>query len=418
MTSRELVLAALNHQETERVPVDLGGLRCSGIMAIAYAKLKKALGVTSGDIYVYDIIQQLAIVEPEVLDILGVDTIEMGRGFLLKDSDWKPWVLPDGTSCKIPYYINPEKQDDGWYLYSNDGKPLAVQKKGCLYFEEIHFPLIERGIENDDFSDLAEQFDYIMWTKFVHPGAHLPLDDTGLHEMADRAKELRESTDKAIIGLFGGNIFEFPQWLYRMDNYLTYLRLYPDAVHRLSEKLCSVYMNNLEKWLGTIGEYIDIILFADDLGSQNAPLISPDMYREFFKLYHKRMWKRAKELANVKVMLHCCGAIGPLLDDLIDAGIDAVNPVQISCKTMAPHCLKDRFGDRLCFWGGGCDTRDILPRGTPKEVAKHVRKQVSILSRNGGFVFNQVHNIMADVPPENIISMFEIIKKTNYSSSR
>jgi len=409
MTPRERVLAALNHTEPDRVPVDFGGHRSSGMMAIAYAKLKDALGIASGGIYVYDMIQQLAIVEPPVLDALGIDVVEMGRGFLTEEADWVDWVLPDGTPCKIPYFIHVEKRGDAWVLLADDGTDLAIQKSGCLYFEQTHFPLMERGIEHDDFADLESQFARAVWTAIPSPGAHLPLDDAGLAEMATRAKALRASTDRAIIGLFGGNFFEIPQFLYRIDNYLADMALYPDAIHRLSEKLYEIHLGNLEKWLGAVGPYIDIILFGDDLGGQTGPLISPTMYREYYKPYQRKLWRRAKELADVKVMLHSCGGIEPLMGDLIDAGLDTTNPVQTNCRGMDARALKEKYGDRLCFWGGGCDTRDILPNATPDAVVRHVREQVGILNPGGGFVFQQVHNIMADVPPENVLAMFEAV---------
>jgi uroporphyrinogen decarboxylase len=415
MNSRERVLAALNHSEPDRVPVDFGAHRSSGIMAIAYAKLKKALGITSGNIYIYDMVQQLAIVEPSVLDAFGVDAVEMGRGFLLEEKDWKDWVLPDGTPCKIPYYISLEKRTDGWYLLADDRCELGVQKKGCLYFEQTNFPLMQRGIENDDFSDLEEQFKYTTWTAVPHPGAHLPLDEKGLAEMTCRARALRESTDRAIIGLFGGSIFEVPQYFYRNDNYLMYMGLYPDAIHRLLEKLTSIYMETLEKWLGAVGPYIDVILFGgEDLGGQNGPLFSPKMYREYYKPYHHKLWHRAKELADVKVMLHCCGGIRELLGDLIEAGLDAVNPVQTTAVGMNTAQLKAEFGRDLTFWGGGCDTREVLPTVSPKAVARHVKQQVEILRPGGGFVFQQVHNIMANVPPENIVAMFRAVNDGLY----
>lgn len=409
MNSRERVLAALNHQQPDRVPVDFGGHRSSGIMAIAYAKLKKALGITSGDIYVYDIIQQLAIVEPPVLDALGIDVVEMGRGFLTDPDDWKEWVLPDGTPCKVPYFLNLERRGEDWYLLSDDGVPLGVQKEGTLYFEQIHWPLMDRDIEEDDFSDLADQLRYTMWTGVPCPGSHLALDERGLAELARGAKKLRESTDRAIIGLFGGNLFEVPQFLYRNDVYFMHMVLHPQDVRRLSQKLFELYMANLEKWLGAVGPYIDIVLFGDDLGGQIGPLISPEMYREYYKPYHAKLWRRAKEIANVKVMLHSCGGIEPLLNDLIEAGLDAVNPVQITCRGMDAATLKARYGDRLCFWGGGCDTRSVLPLGSPETVAEHVKQQVRIMSPGGGFVFQQVHNVMADVPPENVIAMFRAV---------
>jgi uroporphyrinogen decarboxylase len=409
MTPRERILSALNHRQPDRVAVDFSGHRSSGIAAVAYPGLRRYLGLPPKTVRVYDIVQQLAIVDDDVLEVFGVDTIEMGRGFMADEKDWKPWTLPDGTDCLIPYYVNVEKRKEHWYLFNKNGVELGVQKKDCLYFEQTMFPLMERGIAGDDFSDLEQMLGQVIWCAVPHPGAHLPLDENGLAEMARRAKALRESTDRAILGLFGGNLFEIPQWLYRMDNYLMYMGLYPDDVTRLSEKLCSIHMRNLEKWLGAIGPYIDVILFGDDLGGQNGPLMSPAMYRRYYKPYHRKLWMRAKELADVKVQLHCCGGVRELLDDLIEAGIDAINPVQFTCAHMDTAQIKKDFGKRLTFWGAGCDTRQILPRGTPMQVSEHVKKQVKILSPGGGFVFQQVHNILADVPPENIVAMFRAV---------
>ena len=409
MTSRERVLAALDHRQPDRIPVDFSSHRSSGIAAIAYRKLREYLGLPFRPIRVYDMVQQLAIVDEDVLERFGVDTIELGRGFLLEEKDWKDWVLPDGTPCRIPFYINVEKRADGWYLLTDDGCELGVQKAGCLYFEQTHFPLMERSITDDDFSDLQDMLGRTIWAGVPHPGAHLRLDEEGLAEMARRAKALRESTDRAIVGMFGGNMFELPQWLYRMDNYLMYMGLYPEAVIRLSEKLCSIHMQNLEKWLGAVGPYIDIVIFGDDLGGQNGPLLSPKMYREYYKPYHHRMWSRAGELANVNVQLHCCGGVSELLSDMIEAGLESINPVQITCTGMDAAELKAEFGAELSFWGGGCDTRDVLPNAAPGQIAEHVKEQVNVLSAGGGFVFQQVHNIMANVPPENIVAMFDAV---------
>jgi uroporphyrinogen decarboxylase len=286
---------------------------------------------------------------------------------------------------------------------------MGVMKKGSLYFEQVFYPLMERGIENDHFEDLEEMLGRQMWSAVVHPGAHLELDEAGLAELASRAKAFRASTDRAIVGLFGGNMFELPQMLYRMDHYLLATGMYPDKVAELSGKLAAIHLKNLEKWLGAVGPYIDVVLFGDDLGGQQGPLISPESYREFYKPYHKILWNKAKELAGVKVQLHCCGGIYELLDDLIDAGLDAVNPVQISCRGMDPVRLKEEFGDRITFWGGGCDTQHILPLSTPAKVAEHVREMSSILSPGGGFIFQQVHNILANVPPENVLAMIQAI---------
>jgi len=187
------------------------------------------------------------------------------------------------------------------------------------------------------------------------------------------------------------------------------MAMYPDAVINLSEKLCSIHMKNLEKCMGAVGPYIDIILFGDDLGGQTGPLLSLAMYRRYYKPYHTKLWKRAKELAPVKTMLHCCGGIRLLLGDIIEAGIDANNPVQISSSGMDAMELKAEFGENITFWYGGCDTRSILSKATPEEVANHMKRHEDILSLGGGFVFQQVHNTQVDVPPENLLAMFEAV---------
>jgi uroporphyrinogen decarboxylase len=220
---------------------------------------------------------------------------------------------------------------------------------------------------------------------------------------------LREKTDRAIIGLFGGNLFEIGQFLYRNDEFMMLLAGESQRAQHFLDKLVEIHLANLERFLGAVGEYIDIILFGDDLGMQTGPMLSPQMYREFFKPRHKLLWNRAKELADVKVMLHCCGGVRELIADLIDAGADSINPVQISCAGMNAAELKAEFGKDLTFWGGGCDTREVMPSSTPQQVAEHVKKQVEIFSPGGGFVFQQVHNILANVPPENITAMFDAV---------
>jgi uroporphyrinogen decarboxylase len=221
---------------------------------------------------------------------------------------------------------------------------------------------------------------------------------------------LRASTNRAVIGLFGGNLLEIGQFLYRNDNFFLLMASDPDATDDFLERLTEYHLKNLEAFLGAVGPYIDVVLFGDDLGMQSGPQMSPAMYRRYFKQRHARMWGRAKELADVKVMLHCCGGVRELLPDLIEAGLDAINPVQISCRGMGADGLKRDFGDRMVFWGGGCDTQAILSRGTPEEIRAHVHAQLRTLAPHGGFVFQQVHNVMADVPPENIVAMFDAVR--------
>ena len=400
ITSRERILAALNHRETDRVPVDLSGHRSSGIAAIAYPKLRKYLGLSSKPVRVYDVIQQLAVVDEDMLDRFGVDAIELGRGFALEEESWSPWTLPDGTPCFVPAWTNLERDEQRWVIRSQSGRILAHMPDGALYFEQTYFPFLE----TDDLDAISDVLGESMWTAIAGPPG--PISD---RQLSRGARKLREKTDRAIIGLFGGNLFEVGQFLYRNDRFMMLLAGEPQHAHRFLDKLMEIHLANLDRFLGAVGEHIDIILFGDDLGMQTGPMMSPQMYCEFFKPRHKLLWNRAKELADVKVMLHCCGGVRELLPHLIEAGLDAINPVQISCSGMDAAKLKAQFGRELTFWGGGCDTRDVLPNGTPEQVAEHVKEQVKTLSGGGGFVFQQVHNILANVKPESIVAMFDAV---------
>jgi uroporphyrinogen decarboxylase len=331
-----------------------------------------------------------------------VDTIELGRGFALDDASWADWVLPDGTPCKMPAWALPERRQGEWVYRSATGKTIGRMPDGALFFEQSSWPFLE----SEDLDHLADAFGESMWTALRSPPGVPGLSP---QDLAAGAKRLRARTSRAIIGLFGGNLLETGQFLYRNDNFLMLLAAEPARVNRFLDKLVEFHLDNLERFLGAVGPYIDIVLFGDDLGMQTGPQMSPAMYREFFKPRHAAMWRRAKELANVKVMLHCCGGVRPLLADLIDAGLDAINPVQISCRGMNAAELKRDFGKDLTFWGGGCDTQKILPEGIPDQVRAHVWQQVEIMAPGGGFVFQQVHNIMANVPPENIVAMFDAV---------
>jgi len=403
MTPRERVLAALNHQEPDRAPIDFGGHRSSGIAAIAYAKLRKALGLAERPIRVYDPIQQLAIIDEDVLERFHADTIELGRGFAHEDEHWRDWTLPDGSPCQMPRWAMPERQEGQWVLRAESGRVVGRMPDGAIYFEQSHWPYLEQ----DDLDRLPEALADTIWVAMRTPPGPLVIGQYGDQAMVDGARRLRQKTDRAILGLFGGNLLEIGQFLYRIDNFLMLLAGNPRRAHEFLDRLVEIHLKNLERFLGLVGPYIDIILFGDDLGTQKGPQMSPAMYREFFKPRHAKMWRRAKELADVKVMLHCCGGVRPLLADLIDAGLDAINPVQISCTGMEARGLKADFGDKLTFWGGGCDTHRVLAYGTPDEVRRHVKEQVSILLPGGGFVFQQVHNILANVPPENVVAMFD-----------
>ena len=406
-TSRERVLDAFEFKTSDQIPVDFSGHRSSGLSAMLYPKLRKALGLKPVPVRVYDPIQQLAILDEDVLDLLGVDTIELGRAFALDENDWQPWILPDGSDCLLPRWVNPEREKHRWILKSEYGRIIAQMPDGAQFFEQLWYPFYE---ENVDKSDVKEAMKESMWHTVSSPPGPLGDGPEGYKLLTESAEKFRKSTDRAIIGLFGGNLLESGQMLFRNDQFLLMLAMDPPAVHDFLDRLTVIHLENLERFLGAVGSHIDIVLFGDDLGMQSGPQISPEMYREFFKPRHQLMWAKAKELADVKVMLHCCGGVRELLPDLIDAGLDTINPVQITARGMEADGLKKDFGKKIVFWGGGCDTQQVLPNGSPEEVYDHVQKQLEILSPGGGFVFQQVHNILPGVPPENILAMFESVR--------
>ncbi len=407
MTKRERVAEAVAHREADQVPVDFGAHRSSGIMALGYKKLREYLGLPKKPIKIYDMIQQLAIVDDDVLDRFGIDTIEMGRGFGLSDDEWKEWTMPDGSDVLIPAWVDVERKNGDWVLASPSGREAGIQREGMIYFDQIYWPYKEAV--PDDFSNLAQALDDVMWSVPSPPN----LGRLSREELAAGAKKLRQSTDRYIVFLFGGNLLEISSFLCSIPEFMMLMAADPEKTHALLDAIVQVHKKNIDMYIPVIAPYVDNILFGDDLGMQSGPQISPDMYREYFKPRHEELWKYAKEKSGRTVQLHSCGGIRPLLEDLIDAGLDAVNPVQISSAGMDAGELKEEFGGRLCLWGGGCDTQDILPNGTPEEVRSHVLQQCEILQPGGDFVFQQVHNIMANVPPANIVAMFDAVAEFN-----
>ncbi len=404
MTGQERIRRAFAFEESDRVAIDLAGHLSSGIAAIAYVKLRKELGLCERVVRVHDVLHQLAVVDEDVLDLLGVDTIELGRGFAVDDESWVDWELPDGTACQIPSWAMPERvsneEGEGWVYRSKGGRVMGWMPDGALYFNRGYGRVLEeggRGIDN-----IAGGMEGCMWTAVrAAPG------DISYEELGAGAKRLRVRTERAIVGVFGGNLMEMGQKLYRNDEFLMLLAGEPGEAHAFLDGVVEIHVERLEKYLGAVGEYIDVILFGDDLGMQIGPQISVEMFREFFKPRYEVMWKRAKELSGAKVNMHSCGEVSKLLPDLIDAGLEAINPIQITCPGMELAELKKEFGGDIVFWGGGCDTQDVLPKGTVDEVRRHVREQAGVFGVSGGYVFQQVHNVLSNVPAKNIVAMYE-----------
>lgn len=413
MNSRERVLAAIAHKQPDQVPVDLGSTPSSGISAIAYSNLLKAIGRTDLPVQIYDVVQQLAQPDMSIIDRFGVDVLDIGRAFNTEEKDWHETILANGDKAFYPIHFNPVKQADGSYhCYDEDGKRLlALMPQGATFFDQSYFPYINGFPENYD--TLDEEMGRVLWSRYVHSPWDHAQDPDFWKTLREKTLQLRASTEKALMIVCGCNLFEWGTFLRRMDNFLMDLLCEPDQVARMLDQLLERHLATLAKVCDSVGDIVDIIRFGDDLGMTSGPFMDVDTYRSLFKPRHKQLCDYVKTHSQMHTFIHSCGSISSLMPDLIEAGIEIFNPVQTNARQMEPEFLKKEFGQDCTFWGGGVETVGTLNNGTPEQVREQVLERLEIMSAGGGFVFNTVHNILPDVPPQNILAMFDAVKEFN-----
>lgn len=373
-THRERILAALNHEEPDRVPIDFGGAEFTSITLAGYERLKAHLGVTAPTDPM-SIIHSVAHPAEEVLERFGVDTRNVQPG---------------------PYRDGPDKWvDDNHYIDIFEVHWRRTEKAVDQHFLHKDGPFHGGKLT-------VERVEEYGWPDGRNPGLA-----TGIKE---RVAEIKAQGDHAVCLYLPGGVIHRGYAMRGFEAYLKDLYKSPEALQRLMDKLCDFWCDTAETAIAAAGpENIDIIYFGEDLGTQDGCMFDPEtIYANYLKPRHRRMVRTVKDLTNdkVKVCFHCCGSAYYFIPHLIEIGVDALNPVQVTAKNMEPERLKADFGDRLCFWGG-INTQRILPFGTPAQVAEEVRRIIGILGAGGGYVLNSVHNIQAEVPPENIVAMFE-----------
>jgi uroporphyrinogen decarboxylase len=390
----------------------MGATPSSGISAIAYSNLVGRLGKHL-PVLIYDVVQQLAQPDDSILDLFGVDVIDIGRAFDDRPEDWYPVRMANGAEAFYPKAFRPALLPDGaWATYDDGGqRMLSKMPVGATFFDQTYFPYLD-GYP-DTYEGLDAEMGRIMWSRDVHsPWNHAGEEDF-YPRLREKALQLRQQTGRALMIVCGCNLFEWGTFLRRMDNFLMDLLCEPEQVARLLDELLKRHLATLEKVCAAVGDIVDIIRFGDDLGMTTGPFMSADTYRQLFKPRHKILCDYVRTHSRMHTFIHSCGSISKLMPDLIDAGIEIFNPVQTNSRDMSPEFLKREFGKDCTFWGGGIENVGTLNTGSREQIREQVFERMEIFAAGGGFVFNTVHNILPDVPPENVLTLFEAVADFN-----
>ncbi|HUT66555.1 MAG TPA: uroporphyrinogen decarboxylase family protein [Spirochaetota bacterium] len=414
LTSRERVRSALDHKETDRVPIDLGSSPVTGIQAVMYRKLKEYLGITGGEIKVYEPYQMLAEVEETVKKRLNIDTYGIQLPVTLfgyKNERWKPFRMFDGTEVLISgnfeYDVLPSGDIVQYPKGDRSAEPSARMPKDGYYFDAIvrQPPIDEKRLNPKKWVEQT----YSLYS------------EEDLRYLEETSRMYYENTEYSLVGNYWGAGFgdiaivpgldvAKPEGVRDPEEWYVSIVTRKSYIRDIFAYQMELGMKNIELYLEAVGDRIDVVTMSGtDFGSQNGPFISPAVYREVWKPLHKRMNDWVHEHTTWKTFYHTCGSIVLFLDDFYEAGVDILNPVQVSAGGMEPEILKKNYGDRFVFWGGAVNSQGTLAFGSPEEVREQTRRNVGIFSKGGGYIFNNVHNIQSTVPVENVTAMFEAV---------
>jgi hypothetical protein len=416
ISSRERVRLALEHQEPDRVPLDLGASSVTGMQVDTVYQLRQAFGLDPPGtrVKVVEPYQMLGEIKPDLMDALGIDVMGLGKPstmFGFKNEGWKPWTTFAGTPVLVPAGFNTEPDENGDILMYPEGDrsvpPSARMPKGGFYFDSIprQLPLDDNNLRLEE---NLEEFG--------------PISDEDLAYLGREAKRIWTETDKAVLANFGGTAFgdialvpapwlNHPKGIRDVEEWYVSTVTRRDFIYKIFERQCEIAIQNLEKIYQVVHNRVTaVFLSGTDFGQQNGPFVSPKTYRDLFKPFNKAVNDWVHHHTTWKTFIHSCGSVRALIPDFLEAGFDILNPVQCSAAGMAPEGLKQEFGDLVTFWGGGVDTQRTLPFGTAEEVRKEVAARMKVFGKGGGYVFNTIHNVQAGVPIENVLAMYETVR--------
>ena len=416
MTSRERVVSSLSHREPDRVPVDFGSTSVTGMHVSCIAGLREYFGLEKRLIKAHEPYQMLGILDEDLKQAMGVDVEGVSRPttmFGYRNRDWKPWRMPDGLEVLVSEEFRITTDTNGDILIYPEGDlsapPSGRMPKDGYFFDTIvrQPPIIEEEL---DPQDNLEEF--------------TPLTEADIEDLRLGVCEAQK-TGRAVILNVGGTAFgdialvpapflKYPKGIRDVAEWYMSTTSRRDYIHQVFSRQCEIAIDNLKRVQSAMGDAVDaIFVCGTDFGTQNSAFCSVKTFRELYFPYYKKLNGWIQENTTWKTFKHSCGSVERFIPSFIDAGFDILNPVQCSAAGMDAQNLKSAFGDRITFWGGGIDTQQVLPFGTPEEVRRQVLERCRVFSQNGGYVFNTIHNVQARTPVKNIVAMLDAVAEFN-----
>ncbi len=414
MTSKQRIQAVINHRQPDRVAVDFGATTVTGIHCKVIAELREHYGLEKKPVKIVEPFQMLGEVDEELQQIIGTDCVPVfgpRNMFGISETEWHQQRTPWGQEVMISSGIDltPDARGDIYVYPKNDrtAPPSGIMPSGCYFFNAIERQqqIVEERL---DPADNLEEFG--------------PISDSDL-DYFTKAVDKAASTGKAVVASFGGTALGdvamvpgldmiAPKGIRSVAEWYMSTLLRPEYIQEIYSRQIDIAIKNYEKLWARVGDKVDVMyICGTDFGTQDSQFCSPETFSELWLPHYKRMTDWVHANTSWKIFKHSCGAILPLMEKFIEAGIDIINPVQINAKDMDSQVLKDRFGDRITFWGGGIDTQQVLPNGTPAQIKEHVKQQCEVLGQNGGFVFTSVHNVQANVATESLVAMIDALQE-------